>query len=56
MVACYQVLVGPCHWELLVLHLGLGHVVVARVKVLLLGGGETEREMGLKENAKESDL
>lgn len=53
MVACYQVLVGARHRELLVLHLGLGHVVVARVKILLLGGGKKKKEENVIKREKE---
>lgn len=42
MVSGDQVLVGARHRELLVLHLGFGHVVVARVEVLLLDGKTEE--------------
>lgn len=40
MVSCHQVLVWPRAWQLLVLHLCLSHVVIARVKVLLLKEGQ----------------
>lgn len=43
MIASNQVLVRPRHGKLLVLHLGFGHVVVARVEVLLLCGKKEMR-------------
>lgn len=45
MVSGHQVLVRTGHGELLVLHLGLGHVVIARVKVLLLQDTREEEEI-----------
>lgn len=50
--ALRQVLRGgdvvACHArELLVLHLGLGHVVVAGIKVFLLGKKKKKRNLGL---------
>lgn len=49
MVSCHQVLVRPCTWQLLVLHLRLGHVVVARIEVFLLEEGEVFGLLGVQE-------